>query len=99
MTFDEILSRVATKHGLEMSDLFARSRSLAVTDARSEYFFLALNETPASSVEIGRSIAKDHTTVLYGAARHAMKHGLPIPRGGRTGRYRRDHNPQLDMIA
>jgi chromosomal replication initiation ATPase DnaA len=99
MTFDEILSRVATKHGLEMGDMLARSRSLAVTDARSEYFFLALNETPASSVEIGRSIGKDHATVLYGAARHALRHGLAIPRGSSPNRYRRWHNPQLDMIA
>jgi len=99
MSFDEILARVAIKHGLHIVDLLSRSRSLAVTDARSEYFFLALNETPASSVEIGRSIGKDHTTVLYGAARHALTHGLPIPRGSSPNRYRRGNGSQLDMIA
>jgi chromosomal replication initiation ATPase DnaA len=91
MSFDEILSRVSQKHGLPMADLLSRSRTVAVTDARSEYFYLALTESLCSSVEIGNSIGMDHTTVLYGAARHAIKHGLPIPRGATPSRYRRWH--------
>ena len=91
MSFDAILSRVATKHGLAMGDLLARSRCVAVTDARAEFFFLALNETAASSVEIGRATGKGHATVLYGAARHALQHGLPIPRGANPNKYLRWH--------
>ena len=48
---------------------------------------------------VGRFIGKDHATVLYGAARYAVKHGLPIPRGAKPNNYLRWHGPRLDVIA
>jgi chromosomal replication initiation ATPase DnaA len=99
MNLAQLLPLVAAKHGLNTWDLFARTRSVAVTDARAEYFFRALSETPTSSVEVGRFLGKDHATVLYGAARYAVKHGLPIPRGAKPNNYLRWHGPRLDVIA
>lgn len=77
----KIMTEVANVAGLQLVDLFAVTRAKAVTTARAEYFYRALRETPASSVEIGKSCGRDHSTVLYGAAKHALKNGLPVPRG------------------
>ncbi len=89
MNLEEILFVTAEKHHLSLRGILSRSRTQAVTNARSEFFYRALEETMASSVEIGRKVDRDHTTVLYGAARYAVRNGLPIPRGGISARYYR----------
>lgn len=85
MTGEQLLDRIAGKHGLTLNDLLSRTRTKRVTDARHEFFFCALTETKASSVEIGAVCGKDHTTVLYGAAAHAIRNGLAVPRGASDG--------------
>ncbi len=87
ISLEEILRSTAMKHHLRRVELLSRSRTAAVATARSEFFYRALSETLVSSVKVGRKVKRDHTTVLYGAARHAAKHGLPIPRGAVSSRY------------
>ena len=76
-----ILNEVAERNGLSLVNMFARSRTAQIVNARHEYFFMAMNETTASSIQIGKACGKDHSTVLYGAIKHAFKHQLPVPRG------------------
>ncbi len=89
ISLEEILCSTALKHHLRRVELLSRSRTNIVVDARSEFFFRALSETLFSSVEVGRKVKRDHTTVLYGAARYAVRNGLPVPRGAISSRYGR----------
>ena len=84
-----ILTEVAERNGLSLVNMFARSRTIPIVNARHEYFFIAMNETIASSIEIGKACGKDHSAVLYGAVKHAFKHQLPVPRGLSTRCYTR----------
>jgi chromosomal replication initiation ATPase DnaA len=79
-----ILTEVADRNGLSVVNMFARSRTTPIVNARHEYFFVAMNETTASSIQIGKACGKDHSAVLYGAVKHALKHQLPVPRGMST---------------
>ncbi len=84
---EEILVAVAYKYHLRRVELLSRSRTDVVARARSEFFFRALSETLCSSAEVGRRVKRDHSTVLLGAARYAVRNRLPIPRGGLSARY------------
>lgn len=75
-----IMAEVAAKHGLELFTMFATTRVKVVTDARAEFFFRALKETTNSSVEIGRSLGRHHSTVLVAAEKFAKANGLAVPR-------------------
>ena len=81
------MTQVAAQHGLKRDDVLPASRRGVVTDIMHEFFYRALTETSASTVLIGDISARNHSTVLYGAARWAMLHELPIPRGAAGGRY------------
>ncbi len=87
ISLEQILCSTAEKYHLRRVELLSRSRTATVAAARSEFFFRALSETIFSSVEVGRKVKRDHTTVLYGAARYAVRNRLPIPRGGVSARY------------
>lgn len=77
----QILWEVAAKHQLLSSDIAGPLRTHPVMIARHEFFYRALAETTASSVQIGQICGgKDHTTVANGAVRHAVRNGLPFPR-------------------
>lgn len=97
MTLAEILVRVSAKHNLATHDLFAVTRSRAVSEARHEFFYTALAETPASSVEVGRMCGTmDHSSVLYGASRYAVRNDLPMPRGYRINWKKLGITPRLE---
>lgn len=87
MSLEEILHAVAAKHRLKPIDLQSDSRTKLTSQARHEFFFRALNETSCSSPIIARFCRKDHSSVLYGAAKYAHENGLPIPRGGVCSRF------------
>jgi chromosomal replication initiation ATPase DnaA len=84
-----IMTEVAAQHNLTRSDILPSSRHGKVMEVLHEFFYRALTETLASSVLIGDISARDHTTVLYGSARWAILHDLPIPRGAEGKRYMR----------
>lgn len=98
-TLRVIMTEVAAQYNLSRSDVLPSSRRGNVMEAMHEFFYRALTETLASSVLIGDISARDHTTVLYGSARWAVKHDLPIPRGGDGGRYAKFCNQQKGAAA
>lgn len=78
----EMLEEIADKHGVTVMDLESDSRNIELVQARHEYFYEALTRTAHGCKAIGRVCGdRDHSTVLYGAARYAHQHKLPPPRG------------------
>lgn len=76
-----LLEEVAAKHGLTRADLKSVRRPKKITDARLEFYYRAATETSQSMPAIGNVVNKDHTTVIIGCRRYAVKHDLPMPRG------------------
>ena len=77
----DILAEVAKKHGLTVWDLRTKSRTARLVTARAEFYFRALSETDKSCNTIGYYCQSNHYGVLYGSAKHAVVHDLPLPRG------------------
>ena len=61
----EIIAGVARAYSLEVSDLRSRSRKRRVTRPRQLAMYLCRRYTDASLKEIGRALARDHSSVLY----------------------------------
>jgi hypothetical protein len=76
-----IFSEVCAKHGFTAELMRGERRNSTLFLARGEFYFRAAAETAASFPIIGRVINRDHTTVIYGAARYAINQNLPAPRG------------------
>lgn len=82
-----IVTEVAEKHGVTTFDLIGRSRARKFVPARNEAFYrLKLWVSPitgltASYPHIAAWFSREHSGVLYGAAKHAFVNGLP-PIGG-----------------
>lgn len=89
-----LLAEVALKNGLMIEDVLPAGKTGLVTKSLNEFYYRALSETLASTILLGHATARDHTTVMYGAARWAQAHNLPAARGGSLDvRFRRT-NPQ-----
>lgn len=76
-----ILDEVSAKHGLTPKDMRSARRPKRITDARLEFYYRAALETDQSMPAIGNVVNKDHSTVIIGCRRYAVKHSLPMPRG------------------
>lgn len=68
-TLRSIAEQVAVKHDLSLADLKSASRMKPLARARFEYFARA-HEAGFSLPQIGRTMNRDHTTVLNGIRRH-----------------------------
>jgi chromosomal replication initiator protein len=66
LTPDEIVAEVAHYFNLTAEQLRSRGRSKEIARSRQIAMYLAREETQASLPQIGESLARDHTTVLYG---------------------------------
>jgi hypothetical protein len=86
---EHILREVALAHGLARAAMVSASRRLALVRARWEFCYRAAAETDQSFYRIGRKIDRDHTTAIYAMEAHCVRHGLPLPRGMKFTRYRR----------
>lgn len=79
----EMIADIAEKHGVTPSDIMAATRRHKVVAARNEVFYLLkITVSPvtgktASYPKVAEWMCREHTGVLYGAAKHAMLHGLP----------------------
>jgi chromosomal replication initiation ATPase DnaA len=69
-----IIQRMAEGYGLTYDHVTGSSRQKHITFARS-HVYATLIECGFSSVEIGRFMGRDHTTVLHGAAQHNERIG------------------------
>lgn len=82
-TLHALLSRVAMKHGLTVTEVISASRNKRLVIARQEYFYLALTETLHSYPVIAKHCGnRDHSTAIYGVRMHCIMNDLPLPRGG-----------------
>lgn len=73
---DEVLAQVADKHGLTVSDLRSKRVTRAYAWPRQEAMYRLHKELGLSSTVTGRILGgRDHTTVMYGAAKHASRMG------------------------
>ena len=74
VTGREIAKHVARKHGLTWGNMLSKRRLKELVLARQEAMYLMREYTPLSLVQIGRILGDlDHTTVLYGANKHAER--------------------------
>ena len=64
-SLDEIMAETARAYGVSKDDLRARSRKQSLVRPRQIAMYLARRYTDASLAEIGRSFARDHTSVMY----------------------------------
>lgn len=71
-----ILGEVAERHALPVSVVIGDSRKQPHAFARHEFFYLAIKLSPLSASQIGTRYGFDHSTVLYGAAKHAERNNL-----------------------
>jgi hypothetical protein len=77
-TVSELITRACVIYGLTREAFFSESREMRPVRARHWVFYHALDGGRASSVDVGRRAGGlDHSSVLYGAARHAARHRLP----------------------
>jgi chromosomal replication initiation ATPase DnaA len=74
----EVLSEVATKHGLTANDIKGRSRLTKFVIARQEAYYQVFIQCPHISYpEMSRRIGgRDHTTCLYGVKKHCKRNNL-----------------------
>jgi chromosomal replication initiation ATPase DnaA len=100
---DSILQDVADRRGYPVERILGPSRQFRIVRVRHEFFYLAtvaLKGTYRGAGWIGRRYGFDHTSVLYGAARHAEESGLKNPTGiDLTEKRRRDRSRYLEVAA
>ena len=64
-----IAQAVANAWGISTRDLFSHRQTLQIAGSRQELMFRLRYETDLSSVEIGKFVKRDHTTVLHGVGK------------------------------
>lgn len=79
----DIALRVAGARGVSMLDVVTRCRRRDVVPARNEIFYLLraasspITGMSPSYPQIAKWFDRDHTGILWGAAKYAHDHGLP----------------------
>lgn len=84
---EDVLAKVAIKHGVTRDEMMSTSRSLVVVRARHEACYLLMKEQKYGYSDLGRIFGKDHTTILHGVRKHCETHGLAIPEVLGSWRY------------
>ena len=77
-----LADNICNKYDVTLAQLRGDCRIAPLAAARFDFYYHALM-LGRSSTQAARFLNKDHTTVLYGASRYAVHHGLPSP-GGRA---------------
>lgn len=62
----QLIDKVAKYYGLSSKDLLGTSRVKNIKTARQIGMYLMKEELGLSTVEIGRELSKDHTTIMHG---------------------------------
>lgn len=79
----EIVLRISEAHGVSPLDVVTQCRRRNVVPARNEIFYLLrATASPLTGMhptypQVAKWLGRDHTGVLWGAAKHAHDHGLP----------------------
>lgn len=70
----EIIESVAARHNVCPDDIVGASRRRAIARARQEVMYVMRRDGRWSTPMIGRVLgARDHATVIFGAAAHARR--------------------------
>lgn len=73
-----IIQNVARRYGLEASDLRSAKRSATISMCRCEAAAICARDTSMSLAGIGRSMHKDHTSIIWAIRRYNTIHGTNI---------------------
>lgn len=65
MTLHELMKEVCAKYGTSLYEVKGRHRNRNIVDARREICYRGMTELKLSSGRIGRTLGRDHTTVLH----------------------------------
>ena len=68
-----ILTEIAKKHGVTLTELRGNQRSRQQVLARHEAMYRLRAETPMSLLAIGERLGRDHSSVIYGIAQHQSR--------------------------
>jgi hypothetical protein len=68
-----IVREVCDAHGVSPQDVLRRLRRRYVANARQHIWFRIRYELGWSYSDIGRRFDRDHTTIMWGVARHAHR--------------------------
>lgn len=66
LTLDDLLSIVSELTGVSLYDLRRKDRRKNVVEARHLYFWAATRILGRTVTEVGRSLQRDHSTVVHG---------------------------------
>jgi hypothetical protein len=69
----EIARQVAHAHGVKLEEMLGDRRHAYLIPARQEAMYHMVQEDRWSLPHIGRFFGRDHTTVMWGHARHARR--------------------------
>lgn len=96
MRADSALNLIAHHHNISTIELLSESRTDKVVKARHEFFYTCMRDCGKPAAWVGGRYGFHHTTVMYGAAKHAETHGLPSVTAfnlkGRRERWRLERN-------
>lgn len=73
----DILAETANAFGLSVGDLRGKSRCRSIAWIRQAYCYEAYSYGRWSMPQIGRTINRDHTTVLHSVRAYSRRNGLP----------------------
>lgn len=75
----KVLSAVAAKHDLKVSDILSEKQNRNISRARQEAMWELHQLGKYSLPMIGRYLGRDHSSVHHGIAAHATRSGCPQP--------------------
>lgn len=80
-----IVATMAELNRMDIDDVIGRSRRRVHVRVRNEvWYILRTSKSPLRKVspsysQIGRWFERDHSSIVFGACRHAFERGLPSP--------------------
>jgi hypothetical protein len=80
---DDAFRWVSERHGVSRDELVAHNRRMAAVRARFELIYLLRSVLGLSSLEAGRVLDRDHSTILY--ADFQYRRAFPLSTGGESG--------------
>lgn len=82
-----IVATISELNRQDMDDVIGRSRRRVHVRVRNEVWYMLktgnspLRKMSPSYMQIGRWFGRDHSSIVFGACRHALENGLPSPSG------------------
>lgn len=80
---EDVMFQIHKEHGVSWKAIIGSCKVKRLVIARQHLYYLLMTSTKLSSIHIGNYVRRYHSTVLYGAVRHAQRHHLELPRDTR----------------